>query len=108
VPRLKQVQNFISYERRKIGQAEPVTIENVQCYADEHKELPGDENKAFVVDFKRDIERVGCKEEQRFVLVWSTKKLMRLQRHSRSIQLDGTYKLLWHGFPVLVSLLILF
>uniref|UniRef100_A0A915CRM4 MULE transposase domain-containing protein n=1 Tax=Ditylenchus dipsaci TaxID=166011 RepID=A0A915CRM4_9BILA len=61
--------------------------------------LPEDCNEPFVVKFDT---RVADETEQ-FCLVWSTRRLLELQKHSRMLQVDGTYKTNWLGFPVLLS-----
>ena len=54
--------------------------------------VPEDVNEAFILDFKTN-------NSGEFNVVWSTKKLLSFATMSVGINLDGTYKLNWSGFP---------
>ena len=41
-------------------------------------------------------------DEENFRIVVTTKRLLRLATEARVLQADTTYKLNWHGFPVLI------
>uniref|UniRef100_A0A915DY44 MULE transposase domain-containing protein n=1 Tax=Ditylenchus dipsaci TaxID=166011 RepID=A0A915DY44_9BILA len=57
-----------------------------------------DDDKSFVCAFASSI----IDQKQVFCLTWFTQKLRRMQHLSKVIQVDATYKLNWHGFPVMV------
>uniref|UniRef100_A0A915D4S5 Uncharacterized protein n=1 Tax=Ditylenchus dipsaci TaxID=166011 RepID=A0A915D4S5_9BILA len=93
LPSVKQLENF-KYRNKKVL---IVLISDLRQYVDSKSHLPENCNELFVVKFDT---RVADETEQ-FRLVWSTRRLLELQKHSRMLQDDGTYKTNWLGFPVL-------
>uniref|UniRef100_A0A915D8K3 Serpin domain-containing protein n=1 Tax=Ditylenchus dipsaci TaxID=166011 RepID=A0A915D8K3_9BILA len=95
-PSIKQIQNFKC--RQNKSQA-IVSLEQLKAYAIRNAAVPEeDENKTFVCGFASSV----ISEKIVFCLTWTTVKLRRFQQQSKMIQVDATYKLSWHGFPVLV------
>ena len=96
-PSIKQIKNF-KYREKKEGTI--FSVAQLKAFAEKNSTIHGDDdNKAFVCGFASSV----IDEKQVFCLTWTTKKLKRMQQQSKMIQVDATYKLNWHGFPVLVN-----
>lgn len=73
---------------------------------DQHNELPEDENEPFEVKWQSwlntDKEFANFKSQDIVRYYLSTRRLIQLstQCSSSVIQVDGTYKLIWQGYPV--------
>jgi len=61
---------------------------DLSSYANEHCTIPDDENASFIVGFMPFA-------DEHFLLVWSTPKLIDVQRASSLLATDATYKLNW-------------
>lgn len=89
-PSLKQIENQLSYIRKKQKKTEPLTNVDLVNYATPRSNMPTDENQPFVVSF------VPYEEESKhFLIVWSTPKLVRVQQEAKILYADATYKLNW-------------
>lgn len=62
--------------------------------------VPENEFEAFVVNFEVGFEEEGGTNHFRFFL--SSRKLLKTAGQSKKLHADGTYKLIWQGFPVLI------
>jgi hypothetical protein len=83
-----QVQNFVSQLRKKETPSTPLTDADLLNYIYNNSQVPDDENSAFIagsMDY----------EDEHFLLVWSTPKLIKIQQESRLLCTDATYKLNW-------------
>ncbi|KAI6242266.1 hypothetical protein M3Y99_00240400 [Aphelenchoides fujianensis] len=67
-------------------------------YVSAKSTLPEDENCAYVVGSIPYDDQT-----ERFMIVWSTPKLIAVQRNSDLLATDATYKLCWHGCPVIMA-----
>uniref|UniRef100_A0A915EBI9 MULE transposase domain-containing protein n=1 Tax=Ditylenchus dipsaci TaxID=166011 RepID=A0A915EBI9_9BILA len=95
-PSIKQINSF-KYRQKKEGAI--LSIEQLKTYAEANSRVPEeDDDKSFVCAFASSI----IDQKQVFCLTWTTQKLRRMQHLSKVIQVDATYKLNWHGFPVMV------
>uniref|UniRef100_A0A915EBK2 MULE transposase domain-containing protein n=1 Tax=Ditylenchus dipsaci TaxID=166011 RepID=A0A915EBK2_9BILA len=95
-PSIKQIENFKCRQNKSEA---IVSLEQLKAYAIRNAAVPEeDENKTFVCGFASSV----ISEKIVFCLTWTTVKLRRFQQQSKMIQVDATYKLNWHGFPVLV------
>uniref|UniRef100_A0A915CQJ0 ADF-H domain-containing protein n=1 Tax=Ditylenchus dipsaci TaxID=166011 RepID=A0A915CQJ0_9BILA len=95
-PFIKQINSF-KYRQKKEGTI--LSIEQLKTYAEANSRIPEeDDDKSFVCAFASSI----IDQKQVFCLTWTTQKLRRMQHLSKVIQVDATYKLNWHGFPVMV------
>uniref|UniRef100_A0A915DEB5 Protein kinase domain-containing protein n=1 Tax=Ditylenchus dipsaci TaxID=166011 RepID=A0A915DEB5_9BILA len=91
-----QIENFKCRQNKSEA---IVSLEQLKAYAIRNAAVPEeDENKTFVCGFASSV----ISEKIVFCLTWTTVKLRRFQQQSKMIQVDATYKLNWHGFPVLV------
>jgi len=93
---MKQIRNH-QYRQKTVSSI--LSVQQLKVYSDNNALQDEDRDKSFVVGFETDI----INEKECFCLTWSTPKLLALQHASRWIQVDTTYKLTWHGFPVLVT-----
>ena len=91
-----QIQNFVAYEKRKSGINDPMTLEELKIHCEENSSTPIDENVPFIVGYDVSNERKVC-------VVWSTRKLLRLQHSATNICVDGTYKIMSLNWPILVK-----
>uniref|UniRef100_A0A915DW58 Uncharacterized protein n=1 Tax=Ditylenchus dipsaci TaxID=166011 RepID=A0A915DW58_9BILA len=106
LPTIKQIHNQKAYNAKKRGFSDTLSLEDLQKYYDDHKEIPADEDQSFVVAFRHTVFIVQENEEARavskFIMVISTPKLLRRQVQWPVIQVDGTYKLMTLNYPLLV------
>lgn len=85
VPTLKQIQNLVS---RLKPTSKPLTDIILVEYAKCNMAIPQDQNKPFVARFMP-------YRKEKFVIVWTTPKLMGIQNASKILVTDATYKLSW-------------
>jgi hypothetical protein len=84
--------------KKKEGTSEKFTIESFNEAIDKKFEKDPEEIHApFVIGRKI--------EGQRFVIVWTTKKLQNLIANQQQVQIDATYKIVYMGYPIFVSIL---
>jgi hypothetical protein len=93
---MKQIQNFVAYEKRKNSINKPLSVEELRQYCVANSEQPADENKPFVAGFKISGPDQVC-------VVWSTKKLLEKQRNNITFCVDATYKITSINWPIMVS-----
>lgn len=74
--------------RKKNTPSQPFRDVDLVNYYEAKRFEPTDENKDYVVGF-------SPHDGERFVLVWSTPKLVAIQAHSEFLATDATYKLNW-------------
>lgn len=71
-------------------------MEDLRTWSAGHGIISTDENELFVIDTK-------IEDDSRTVRVLvSTKKLLGLAGQSQIVHADGTYQLMWQGFPLIV------
>uniref|UniRef100_A0A915DVW1 MULE transposase domain-containing protein n=1 Tax=Ditylenchus dipsaci TaxID=166011 RepID=A0A915DVW1_9BILA len=93
-----QIQDKIEASQRQTRSSIPLpSVKQLENLNKHH--LPEDFNEPYVVKFDTRVED----ETEQFCLVWSTRRLFEMQKHSRMLQVDGTYKTNWLGFPILLS-----
>lgn len=98
-PRKTQIESIIKQHRRqKIGNAKADIMDFVKFYND-HKEIPEDQDKAFVVNFERSEPEADDKWIRMFV---STKRLLSMSVDAECLHADGTYKTNCPNYPVIV------
>ncbi|KAI6192878.1 SWIM-type domain-containing protein [Aphelenchoides fujianensis] len=98
VPNLKQIQNTVYRLKQKGGRRGPLTDVALEEYVSAKSTLPEDENCAYVVGSIPYDDQT-----ERFMIVWSTPKLIAVQRNSDLLATDATYKLCWHACPVIMA-----
>lgn len=95
LPTVAQIRRIIQ-EQRSIRIPETVTYSQLYDWCEGEKEIPDDIDKAFVLDHFHDS------ENDSFAFVVSTRRLLRNCVGRKNICADGTYKLLWQNFPIIV------
>ena len=87
-----------------------MTIGDLATFCLAHSELPAENlpNQPFILDYvifdQSDPDTlIDYEDEDQFRLVISTRNLLKFSLHFKLVlQADGTYKLMWQGFPVLI------
>uniref|UniRef100_A0A915E1D5 Uncharacterized protein n=1 Tax=Ditylenchus dipsaci TaxID=166011 RepID=A0A915E1D5_9BILA len=83
LPTIKQIQNRKSYNAQKNGFSNTLSLEDLQKYYDEKKQIPVDEDQSFVVAFRHTViivlENGEAKAVSKFIMVILTPKLLRRQ-----------------------------
>jgi hypothetical protein len=95
VPKLQQIQNFVSRQKAKNGDSLPLTLHELQEFCTLNSAEPADQTTSFIVRF-------DILSAEQFIIVWSSKKLLQMQKESPVICVDATYKILSFGYPILV------
>jgi hypothetical protein len=97
VPSLTQISNYVSRLKKQKGTSEKFTLESFNEAIDMKfgTTIPDDDHAPYVAG--RNI------EGEKFVIVWTSKHLLKLTRDRSHIQIDATYKLLYMGYPIFVS-----
>jgi hypothetical protein len=85
VPTLKQIQNFVG---RLKPPSKPLMDADLIEYANRNLAVPENVNKPFVTRFMP-------YQDEHFVIVWTTTKLIQVQNESKILATDATYKLNW-------------
>ena len=96
---MKQIQNFVTRVKQQSGINNHMTLEELKIQCEENSSTPIDKDVPFIVAYDVSNERKVC-------IVWSTKKLLRLQHSATNICVDGTYKIMSLNWPILVNKLI--
>lgn len=92
----RQLTNIlVNLRTQKYGSTE-ISVEDLRQWCADRGNIPDDENTLFVLDTQ--IEDDGSIVR---VLV-STTKLLKMSAKSNIVHADGTYKLMWQGFPLIV------
>lgn len=96
--KLKSYLQQLRYE--KFG-APTVSASEVKAWCEERKEIPADDDTAFVLQYYVEAQSRNV-DEQYLRIILTTKRLLSLMRTSEMVQIDATYKLTWQGYPVMV------
>lgn len=96
-PMTRQIE-YILKKFRDTETPRMVKLGDLMGWCDKNKEVPPEENKAFVIG--SDSSRLESNLRFRFVL--STLFLLNLLKSQKKICIDATYKLNWLGFPLMV------
>lgn len=100
LPGKTQLSNYLKILKdEKFGPA-TISLGQLSKWLQGKSLVPNDENEGFVINYE-----VGFDDEEgdnyfRFFI--SSKKLLETASQSKILHADGTYKLVWQGFPVLV------
>jgi hypothetical protein len=103
-PKLADLYNHIAYYK-KVKYGKNFTIGELCEYLDSHSAVPDDEDEPFIVHFESLLDDDTDFENGDVIRYYlTTKRLIRLSQHISNgvLQADGTYKLTWQQFPVLI------
>lgn len=95
----KQITNVINYYRKKAFGNQQVTLQDMQAFFDDNKAIPDDIDEPFILNFDRSAPQ---SEEKFFRMIYTTKRLLQYAQGAKSLHVDGTYKIVIQGFPVIV------
>ena len=96
-----QLYNKIAHVKKVCNLAE--SLDNTHELREKIKqylEIPENDIESYVAHAK--IEDENNDEEVRFVIIFTTKRILRYMKQSNNIHLDCTYRLNWNKFPVCV------
>ena len=95
-----QLKNYLARYRLKKFGAGTITIGELKQWCIEHADIPLDDDTPFAGSHNVDYdEHIG---EQTIQIFFTTKRLIQLTVHATHVCTDGTYKLIWQGYPVLM------
>ena len=97
-----QLYNKIAHVKKVCNLAE--SLDNTHELREKIKqylEIPENDIESYVAHAK--IEDENNDEEVRFVIIFTTKRILRYMKQSNNIHLDCTYRLNWNKFPVCVA-----
>lgn len=97
VPNKRQIEYLLAkYRNTKV---KPLfKLGDLMEWCDSHSVFPENENEAFVLE----SECASLNDAMYFRFVLSTPEMLRRARHFETVCIDATYKLNWHGFPLIV------
>ncbi|KAF4719560.1 hypothetical protein FOZ62_010684 [Perkinsus olseni] len=96
LPKARQIESYIrEFKKRQAGNSIRPTVHDLKKLVAEHSTIPSenDMDSAFVISSSFD---------DGIHITFSTRRLVALSRRSTMYAVDGTYKLMWQGFPLLV------
>lgn len=101
-PKKTQLYNVLQYHKRKIGGCTEMNTHQFEEWCRSKSDIPGasEPDRAFVVAFETGVNEDG---DATIKLFASTRRLLGLAKLNDRIHVDGTYKLNWNKFPVLVA-----
>lgn len=94
-----QVQYVINKYNRETYGNPAVTLKDLEDFVKLHNQLPIELDEPFVVNFFRSAPN---DTEKIFRIFYSTKRLLQFATESDIIHIDGTYKIMIQGFPVVI------
>ena len=110
IPLMKDIYNFLNTLKKKTVGKSNMTLGELAQFCIDHSQIPGEDlpHEPFVLDFQiidpEDIDSlVDFEEGDQFRVVITTRHLLKFSLHFKLvIQTDGTYKLVWQGFPIII------
>jgi hypothetical protein len=102
LPSKMQLSNFLAVMKTSLYGRHSISLGELQAWAEKRQALPDDEDEVFVCSFDSDPGK-DHHNPAYFRIALSTKRLLRLGAKSQSVHADATYKLIWQGYPVLIT-----
>ena len=102
LPSKIQMANYLVSLRNKHLGKRTISLGELSAWAEARKMVPDDDDQAFVCGFECSYGQ-RKKESAFFRVSISTKRLLKLGSRSANIHADATYKLIWQGYPVLIT-----
>lgn len=100
-PSKQKLKSFLQRLRTETYGPATVSAHTIREWCEARKEIPLDEDTAFVLDHLVHAESTNP-DDQVLRLVVSTRRLLRSMEKSDMVQIDSTYKTIWQGYPVMV------
>ena len=110
IPLIKDVYNFLNTLQKKTVGKSNMTLGELAKFCIEHNQIPDEDSphEPFVLDFQifdeDDIDTlVDFEEGDQFRVVITTRHLLKFSdKFKLVLQTDGTYKVVWQGFPIII------
>jgi SWIM zinc finger len=99
LPTVLQLRNYVAGVRKTSSLNGAITLSDLITLCSKYTSVPLNEDETFILDFSYNLE-MGLVNG--FQIIFSTKRLLRLAQHARNVHVDGTYKLVYQGYPVLI------
>jgi MULE transposase domain/SWIM zinc finger len=99
IPSLMQIRNFLSRWKQSNVSNGAITLSDLVKLSDKHRSIPYNLDEVFVLNILHEVESSIVTS---FQVIFSTKRLLSLGRYATNCHLDGTYKLVYQGYPVLI------
>lgn len=100
IPKLSQIQSIIRYHCQTKPSKDIIKVGDIVAWAENQKlnhEI--DDDTPFVIDFKAST----CEDQNKhFQYLISTKRLLANAANYENICVDATYKVVFHGYPLLI------
>jgi hypothetical protein len=100
-PSKQQLNSFLTAIRSKKYGPPCMSAVEIRRWCEKHKNVPAELDEPFVLACHIHAESFVV-EEQDLKIVISTRRLLSLARKSRMMQTDGSYKLVWQGYPIIL------
>ena len=98
-PTDQQLRNYLAYKRTKQGYKAKLNLAELEKWCLEHEKIPDDMDEMFV---KRSFRVDNQTHKVIFFIFFTTKRLLSLAKKTSHICADTTWKLIQHGYPLLV------
>jgi hypothetical protein len=98
-PTDQQLKNYLAYKRTKKGYKAKLNLAEFEQWCLEHENIPESEDEMFV---KRSFRIDKKTRKVSFFVFFTTKRLLSLAAKTKHICADTTYKLIQHGYPLLI------
>lgn len=97
LPDKKKLDSFLrELKTEKFGQSN-INLIDLKIWLENNVVIPIDKTKPFIVDFNLSLNE----SNPGFKFFVSTKQLLALATNAPHVHVDGTYKLVWQGYPVI-------
>jgi hypothetical protein len=113
VPSKQQLSNYLSTLKKSTFGNNAISLGELEAWCQAKSIIPDNDDEPWVVRYKMQYEDedeidddgdVNTEEEgNKFRFCVSTKRLLRIATISNIIHADATYKLIWQGFPCLIT-----
>ena len=101
-PSKTQVCSFLATLKKEKYGPPCVSAAEIRRWCEAHRNEPTELDEPFVLAYHVHAESFVV-EEQDLKIVVTTKRLLSLAKKSRMVQTDGTFKLVWQGYPVILA-----
>lgn len=92
---------YLKQLRTEILGPSTISAPELRKWCAERNTVPTEDDEAFVLQYNVVAESSKI-EEQDVQIVISTKRLLRTLKMSPLVQIDASYKVIWHGYPIFV------
>jgi hypothetical protein len=97
LPTMTDLKKYLSLLRKQKFGPHTVSLGELERFLINHCTVPEDDNKGFIVSYE-----INYDEPSYFRFFDSSKTLLKLALNVNHVHADASYKLIWHGYPVLV------